>query len=618
MSETQSSKPALDSDYRTAQDSRIDDVNTPLADSTEQMTTEFVAPNAAASDTASMSSPAADTPEAGWEAAPLPGTVDIAATANIDAARENELLTLIHDLNDCNDVLLSRVSQLESALGDSQRMLQKAGEQSRAAKDKMAEQLSAEQLSVQQISQNAQQQVANVVAQLETAEQSLQRQQLMNETLQSELNNAQERVSQLEHESALGAQQHAEEAQARVQAENTIRDLRSRLQRQQRYTLQFKAALEKSLTVTARSAAASVQGGLNSRTPSVTARPTSFSEPVDMQESVSSGVTMPKAQRIMPWAGAITSPFEGIDPHLESLIRGANTPKSVPAPIALSDTGFDSSAFDQLAVASSPIAPDSEDKLWQDMERVIERSTSVADAEPLSDILAESPTIESPAEDAVDVTEVRVSTVEDADVWGDVIETAEECSTPVPESLKTTTVEAATVEADAEPKLNWQRNKAVQDTPLIDPAVDLQSAGTQSVESAVTSAHPTVNSDSTVNIEQEPLIQALGQKAPSDRAIVIDPYTVPVGQTPAAEVVFSEPSPWGKPLMEKAVAQAAVSQVDKSAGDAPEAREPSDYLPALDGEAAAANPLRTQNKIGSMSAVQLPTFETAKAGSFKR
>ena len=603
MSENQSSKPASDSDNRTAQDSRIDDVDTPLANSAEQMTIESLQPDVTDSKSETISSQATvtqngntqntDDQATNWETAPLPGTVGLAATSPLNTAREDELLTLIHDLNECNDVLLTRVSQLENTLGESQRKLQQANEQSQIEKRKMAEQALAEQTLAQQASQKAQQQVAKVVDQLETAEQSLQRQQLINETLQSELDNAQERVSQLEHESALNAQQHAEEAQARVQAETTIRDLRSRLQRQQRYTLQFKAALEKSLTVTARSAGTSVQGAASHHTLSTTTHPTSFSTPAlstparstpALSEPANNGVTMPKAQRIMPWAGAISTPFEGIDPHLESLIRGASIPKPAPQPSSISsDTHFEPSTIEPstiepptsdqpISTSAAPSAEsatedsDAEANLWKDMERVIENSTG--DFEPTT------------------------TTIEP-------------------------TVDTAETSGAAEPKLNWQRK-------VVTPPDNVQDEPSKALEkSSMLNATPEITPSLEKDIEKdlekkEPLIQALGQKAPNDRAVVIDPYTVPVGQAPAAEVAFTEPSPWGTPLMEKAIAKVTESAADLS--DIVDAT--SEHLPALEGEtsvvAPTVNPLRTQKKIGSMSAVQLPTFEKAKAGSFKR
>ena len=445
MSANQSSQTASDFDNSAAQDSSMDGTDLSLATSppAQPMTPEPTQPELTLSE--SMPEPTATVPKdptvnlsdgpslsEDWEAVNLPGTVSVSSSegqpksrskgqsesqakgqqknqakghAAIPTDRENELLTLIHDLNKCNDALLARVSQLETALNDSHQVLHNETEKAKAAQSKMVEQVSMQQASTQQLSQTAQQQIAKLVDQLETAEQAFERQQLINETLLSELGNAQERVAQLEHESALSAQQHAEEVQASVQAETTIKDLRSRLQRQQRYTLQFKAALEKSLTVT-------TTRSTESRAPQPILP--SMTQPIwDRSANSSNSVSMPKAQRIMPWAGAITSPFEGIDPHLENLIRGANQSSLEP------NTSFDSASFDSTKVKASDIkiseiegsetetpeieTPDlrtldntssvddteAESQLWQDLERVAdERVTERIADEPISALSA--------------------------------------------------------------------------------------------------------------------------------------------------------------------------------------------------------------------------------------
>ena len=638
MSENQSSQPVPDPANIPAQDSTMDDVNKPLADSTEQMTIESIQPDVPPSATADLSASSTGeqlaTAEKDWETAALPGTVDAAPASTSDAstfnsARENELLTLIHDLNDCNDVLLSRVSQLETTLRESQsesrRVLQQATDHANAEKNKVAERLVAEQLTAEQTAQTAQQQIASLVAQLEAAEQSLQRQQLMNETNQAELRNAQERVGQLEHECAMGAQRHAEEAQARVTAETTIRDLRSRLQLQQRYTLQFKAALEKSLTVTARAANAPKSNSTDYRTVHASTRPTSFSEAASTSSFASNGVTMPKARRIMPWAGELSSPFEGIDPHLESLIRGANTPKP---PSRSSETSLSSSGrFADKQPNNEPLArtkleepdtktvlstdSDAEDNLWKDMERVIAVSADVSTGSDVSKTIDATVGKEAPTEE----------TASEKNVTSQVLFSAESAANVLSE-----TPEKEAEQENAEPKLNWQRQEVEpteaipSDAQLIAQAVN-RSPDELSNEpsSKVLGESETIEltDSSSEGVKEEPLIQALEQKAPNDRAVVIDPYTVPTGQTPAAEVAFSEPSPWGQPLVEKAMAKAAEKSAKLS-----DIADSEEYLPAMDTEASAVaptvNPLRSQRKIGSMSAVQLPTFEKAKAGSFKR
>ena len=474
---------------------------------------------------ASPVSAADETPEPDTSAAPLA------------AERERELLALIHDLNECNDALLSRVSQLENALEQSQVAFKTESEKAQFAQNRLTEQVSVEQAAAQQAAQNAQQQVAKLVSELDTAEQALQRQQLIGENLQTELNNSQERVIQLERECASIAQQHAEEAQARVTAENTSRDLRSRLQRQQRYTLQFKAALEKSLTVSARS---SSQPSSQPNVPAVT-QPVSFKE--------TAAVTMPKAQRIMPWASGASSAFEGIDPHLEALIRGAGKtgqPEEIP-PTA--------SGAAESAASLETAAPEAEAELWQDIERVMNGETDVpAETDAAETGAANASSDEhgpSPAGEPTVQTTATESTRE-----------SDEKSAAKPTSAS----------ADgSSPKLNWQA-----EAKTIRTAAPLAPAPQERVER------------SAAEIARE--------------------------KVAAAEVTYTEPSPWSAQPLPQQAAPSPAAQANQSA----------DCIPSMAAKTAGSavspivKPLRPQKKIGSLAAVQLPTFGNAKSGSFKR
>lgn len=94
-------------------------------------------------------------------------------------------------------------------------------------------------------------QLEQLAQELELAQQAAQRQQILVETLTNQLHSSQERIAQLERECALTQQRYNEQMQQLLQSENTCRDLRMRLMRQQQHTLQFKAALEKCLDMPA-------------------------------------------------------------------------------------------------------------------------------------------------------------------------------------------------------------------------------------------------------------------------------------------------------------------------------------------------------------------------------
>ncbi len=571
MSKNKSSKPSFDAHSQDATGS-ADDAYSPIAGSLPE---DQVAPERVAPIPPGLASAA----DSDWEAVDLPGTVTIAADdseaiatdsatsdsatsdsatsgsaisgsatsdsahdpSSLTAKRENELLSLIHDLNECNDALLARISQTESALENAQSALQAEIERAKVAQAKMIEQMSADQASVQQISQTAQQQIAKLVSKLDTTEQALQRQQLINETLQAELNDHQERVTQLEKESALISQQHAEAAQARIQAETVSRDLRSRLQRQQRYTLQFKAALEKSLTVKAR--------------PVYTA---SIADTQPVSYPSAPAVTMPRAQRIMPWVSAGPASFTGIDPHLETLIRNASTPAS--EPINCHEPPKAAAPQTKPTANANPAATtdlEAEDKLWQDLDRVM----NGIDETPAS---------------AADTASLLAGSSDKA-----------EAATPRSTKLNW---QAAAQLARATEKLSETQSERPPEKPPEKP--------------------PTA-------IEPQPA-EAIAAKV---AAKVEESFAAATGQLSAEEIGFTEPSPWGKPLPESAE-EAVAETTDTTTGAPSTDYSPLGYSPLNDQAGSTVSPLvksvRSHKKVSSMAAVQLPTFQKAKTGSFRR
>ncbi|NJL46651.1 MAG: hypothetical protein HC929_03010 [Leptolyngbyaceae cyanobacterium SM2_5_2] len=188
----------------------------------------------------------------------------------------HELIELIQDLNQCNDALLLRVSELEDSLERSQLALQAEVERNQG------QGLPPGQRDASPIPQ----QIAQLLSELDIANDGLRRTTIHNETLQTELDASQQRVAQLERECTLLQQRFSEKNTALQQAEATCQDLRARLHRQQRYTLQFKTALEKCLNTTAAQA--------NAVPPVV----------VTAEAVASPGPTiaMPKAQHIQPWS----------------------------------------------------------------------------------------------------------------------------------------------------------------------------------------------------------------------------------------------------------------------------------------------------------------------------
>ncbi|WP_416667453.1 hypothetical protein [Egbenema bharatensis] len=207
-----------------------------------------------------------------------PGAEDWVATS--DSTNLSDLISLIQELNQCNTILLDRVSQLEEALERSQNALK--NEVQRSQDHPAFTQFSPDGVVAVQELSAAQEQIMDLYKQLEFVHQTSQRQQILVETLTGELEASQERVAHLEREAALVQRRYNEQSQVLTQYENSCRDLQARLHRQQRYTLQFKAALEKSLEVSSppfESVSAAVAA-----------------------VNASENFFLPKAQRIQPWA----------------------------------------------------------------------------------------------------------------------------------------------------------------------------------------------------------------------------------------------------------------------------------------------------------------------------
>ncbi|MEG3897943.1 MULTISPECIES: hypothetical protein [unclassified Microcoleus] len=141
-------------------------------------------------------------------------------------------VTLMQALHECNRDLLQRIAQLETALEESQNTLQN--------RETLLEQRTA-------ALENTQEQLTRLFGKVEVSHQTLQGQEIFVESLRSQLATSQTRLAAVERECASTVQRYNEQLHQLVATENVCRELRARLHRQQRHTLQFKAALERSL-----------------------------------------------------------------------------------------------------------------------------------------------------------------------------------------------------------------------------------------------------------------------------------------------------------------------------------------------------------------------------------
>jgi chromosome segregation ATPase len=137
---------------------------------------------------------------------------------------------IAHQLEEQNQQLSQNIIDLTKALADSQEQLQAQIQRSHDAETTITQQ--AEELDRQQ----------EQIARLIEHEQEVQRQQQAIATLS-------EQIAQLEREYAVLQEDCNDQAQQIVTMEKHLRELWSRLHRQQRYTLEYKAALEQYLGI---------------------------------------------------------------------------------------------------------------------------------------------------------------------------------------------------------------------------------------------------------------------------------------------------------------------------------------------------------------------------------
>jgi myosin heavy subunit len=148
-----------------------------------------------------------------------------------------ELVSLSQSLQQQNTDLLTHVEQLEKLLDECHSALQLQMKRNQSLETRLSQQ--AQELTA------TQEQMTRLFRELEASHHVAQRQQILIETLTQQLENSQEQVARLERECALARASYNEQSYNLSQSENTCQELRSRLDRQQRYSLQLKAALDK-------------------------------------------------------------------------------------------------------------------------------------------------------------------------------------------------------------------------------------------------------------------------------------------------------------------------------------------------------------------------------------
>ena len=237
-------------------------------------------------------SPAGDSPKANNSQHPGSEVVPKAGS------KESDLFVLAQKLRQRNRTLQDQVAQLQESLQIAEEKLLRQGEQF-SEQESIRSQEVGTMLSQQTAEADyANEQVGRLLQELEISHQLAQRQQILIETLSSELQISQERVAQLERECALTQQQYNEQGHELLQSETRSQELNTRLQRQQRQALQFKMALEKSLEVP---------------TTNITGELADQEELVKPRKINLSALNLRSTQPIQPWSNVEEAEVDSLD-----------------------------------------------------------------------------------------------------------------------------------------------------------------------------------------------------------------------------------------------------------------------------------------------------------------
>lgn len=164
---------------------------------------------------------------------------EIELLALVEQTTQSTAPSLIPPFFQAHQALQQKVQTLALALAEAEQQL--SGQDRRTQSNDDLIQQQAETL------KTAQEQLTHTVAELTVYQQEAQHQQLQVETLAEDLAKSQQRAQQFEQECQRLRQDQALQSQQMAALEHQAQDLQARLQRQQRYTLQYKSALEQCL-----------------------------------------------------------------------------------------------------------------------------------------------------------------------------------------------------------------------------------------------------------------------------------------------------------------------------------------------------------------------------------
>lgn len=451
----------------------------------------------------------------------------------------------------------------------------------------------------------AQAQIQQLTQNLEQSQQTVQQQQQLVDTLTEQLATSQERIAHLERDCALSQQRYADQVQLATQLENTCRDLRMRLHRQQQQTLQFKAALEKSLEMT----------------PVVSSDHIISSEPLisfpDAEHSESAAF-IPKAQPVKPWSktpeapaarghvGSPRSPGKEL-PNLLKLFSTDSAAHSHPSDVLGGEgTSIDPTTppAELLALSQSAIVPDSPapnqsdlpdlDALFPDVPTLTVSASDPASREAIFDL---SPFVEAGEVDPATIP--AVNPVAPAEAASDQ-PAASEPSTPALESVPTPLPETnlwADLARLIEPDMVTENAAIAPDLTIEVESRTIEYSPSPQPTEAIEGSEPTlqVTENSVRSVETEPspqLVNPFAQQSPESSWVAeMQPGSPFITLKTAAEAAEFGNRAFPEPAIP------TVSSLEPSVAEA----SPGLPSPVL-------HPFRPNKKIKSMASVELPSF----------
>ncbi|MCT7993430.1 hypothetical protein [Laspinema olomoucense] len=281
---------------------------------------------------------------------------------------------LLEQLQQENLELDGRVEQLETLLHECRQSLQQQRSQA-LDRQKLLDRRTLELKSITG-------QIEQLSEHIHSATKQIQQQQQQIAALGTQLQISQEIRAQLERECALTQQRYHEQSQILVQTQTACQDLRARLHRQQRHTLQFKAALEKCIETPLEKASA-----IASLRQSTLEEPTEVVE-TGAKEAIANPnpantTLFPKADPIKPWSLADSDQTEPRQQPVPEVKSGANLSK---IRLPLSARGEHLQPFPSHIPTQEPIpeqpspknetpSKDSENQqpVWEDLDSLIEK-----------------------------------------------------------------------------------------------------------------------------------------------------------------------------------------------------------------------------------------------------